>query len=118
MVEEKQRERAHRLPVMISATLVTPGGQRLAVRIRNFSETGIGLMSDTLLMVGEPVKIELRDSRITGHVVRQYGNIHGIQVTKRIDVTSLAKRPASDDIFVVSKLHRISEKTYRPRIKS
>jgi hypothetical protein len=118
MVEEKQRARAHRLPVMISATLVTPAGQRLAVRIRNFSETGIGLMSETPLMVGEPVKIELRDSHVSGHIVRQYGNVHGVQVTKRIDVASLSKRPVSDNIFVVRNMHRVSAKSYRPRIKN
>jgi PilZ domain len=114
---DEATQRALRFGVLMSAKLTNEHGATIAVRVRNFSETGLSVSSDAPFRIGENVQIELRDIRISGEIVRSEGTLYGIHAYSQIDTEKLAKKPVSNNAFVVSDLHKLSEKTYRPGVK-
>jgi PilZ domain len=115
--ENETPERAQRVGVIMQAIVTSEHGIKIHVRVRNFSETGLSVSSDTPFRIGENVQIELRDTIISGEVVRCEGALYGIRVNDQIDVEKLAKKPANNNPFVVSDLHKITDKIYRPGVK-
>jgi hypothetical protein len=114
---DETTQRALRFGVLMSAKLTNEHGATIALRVRNFSETGLSVSSDTPFRIGENVQIELRDIRMSGRIARCEGTLYGIRVDSQIDTERLAKKPVSNNAFVVSDLHKLSEKTYRPGVK-
>ncbi len=118
MAEKKTKPRAHRVATIISATLVTEQGQKIVVRVRNFSETGLGISADQPLRIGEVVLIELRNLRMAGEVVRRNGNLFGIRVDSQINIDEMTSRQINKTKFEVSDMHKIADKAYRPSLIS
>lgn len=117
MSEKQVKSRAQRFAVIIIATLINEGGQNIPIRVRNFSETGLGVSADQPLSIGEKVRIDLRGLRLAGQVVRRTGSVFGIRVDSQIKVDEITRRPASKTIFVVSDIHKIENRAYRPGLK-
>ena len=117
MAERETKARAHRVTVIMSATLINEQGVQAPARIRNFSATGFGLTTELPLRIGEQVRIQLRDRTVSGQVMRRSGAIYGIKATGEIDLAELSQQRAQKKNFVVSDLHKIAERTYRPGVK-
>jgi PilZ domain len=117
VAEPETKARAQRVTVIMSATLIDEQGVQASARIRNFSATGFGLTTELPLRIGEQLCVKLRDLTILGKVVRHNRAVYGIQIIGEIDLAELSQQRAQKKNFVVSDLHKIAERTYRPGVK-
>jgi PilZ domain len=117
VAEPETKARAQRVTVIMSATIINEQGVQASARIRNFSATGFGLTTELPLRIGEQVRIQLRDLSVSGQVMRRSGAIYGIKATGEIDLAELSQQRAQKKNFVVSDLHKIAERAYRPGLK-
>jgi hypothetical protein len=117
VAEQETKARAQRVTVIMSATLINEQGLQVPARSRNFSASGFGLITELPLRIGEQVHIQLRDLSVSGQVMRRSGAIYGIKATGEIDQAELSQKPDQKNNFVVSDLHKIAERAYRPGVK-
>jgi hypothetical protein len=114
-----QEQRAHRMSLMMLASMSIENGPMRSIRVRNLSSTGMSAVSEQPLRVCSDVKVKLTDLIwAIGRIVRTDGRSFAVAFDTPIDLSVLNFAPTGTKIFEVSSMHKVTESTRRPRIRS